>query len=64
MFIPGMTRIWVKPQRGDNQYWFQINRTSRGYTENEQLVDVYERDFPNQYFYQITADSDLCRPVG
>lgn len=63
MFIPGMTRIWCKPQRGDNQYWFQMSYKARGYTENEQLVEIYEQDFPGQYFYQITPDSDLCRPL-
>ena len=64
MFIAGLTRLWAKPQSGENQYWFQINRAARGYHENERLIDIYENDWPNQYFYQITADSDLCRPLG
>ena len=64
MFIPGLTRVWAKPQRGDSTYWFKMSYAPRGYSDNERLVDHYESEFPNQYFYQITADSDLCRPLG
>ena len=59
-----MTRIWCKRQNGDNQYWFAMSYAARGYTENEQLVDLYEEQFPNQYYYLITADHDLCRPAS
>ena len=64
MFIAGMTRIWCKPQRGENAHWFPMAYAPRGYSENAQLVDIYERDFPNAYYYLITADSDLCRPLA
>jgi len=64
MFIPGMTIIWCKPRTGDNAYWMRMSYAPRGYSDNEQLVEIYEEDFPNQYYYQITADSELCRPAS
>ena len=64
MFIPGMTRIWCKRRNDASAYWTKMSYAPRGYTANEQLVDIYEEQFPNQYYYQITADSDLCRPAS
>ena len=63
--IPGLTRIWAKRNANDQTYhWFSMPYAARGYDENEQLVDYYESEFPGQYFYQITADSNLCRPIA
>lgn len=63
--IPGLTRIWAKRNATDQTYyWFSMPYAPRGYDENMQLVDHYESEFPGQYFYKITADSNLCRPKG
>ena len=36
----------------------------RGFTECERLVEDYEDRFGHLYTYAITADLDICRPVG
>ena len=63
VFIPGFTRIWCKRQNTPDAYWFPMPYAPRGFAENLRLVDIYEEDFPGAYYYQITADSDLCRPM-
>ena len=61
--IAGLCRIWARPKSGDNHYWTKLTYAPRGYHECEQLVDIYEEEWGTHYSYEITADSDICRPV-
>ena len=63
MFIPGQCRMWARPTTGDQQYWRAMSYAPRDYRACEHIVGIYTNDFPNME-YRITADSDLCRPVG
>ena len=59
-----MCRIWAKRiDSTEKQYWFSMPYAARGYSDCEQLVDYYEEQFPNAYLYEITADSNICRPM-
>ena len=60
--IAGMCRVWARPTTGDNQYWTKLSYAPRGYADCEALVDYYEEEWGHHYLYEITADSDLCRP--
>ena len=62
--IPGLCRIWARRQSGDNMYWFSMPYAARGYRDCVSLVDHYQGEWGNHYQYRITADHDLCRPVG
>jgi len=63
MFIPGLCRVWAKRISTEPQYWFKMAYAPRGYGDCESLVEYYEENWPNGYYYQITADSDICRPA-
>lgn len=63
--IPGMCRIWAKRINGeDRSYWIAMPYAARGYDDCQSIVDYYEEEWPGAYLYEITADSDLCCPVG
>jgi hypothetical protein len=55
--------MWARPTTGDQQYWRAMSYAPRDYRACEHIVGTYTNDFPNME-YRITADSDLCRPVG
>ena len=61
--IAGLCRVWARPTTGDNQYWTKLSYAARGYADCEALVDYYEEEWGSHYLYEITADSDLCRPA-
>ena len=66
-FIPGMCRVWSRRRRSEgveSTYWVAMPYAARGYRDCANLIEYYEDRFGNLYDYAITADSDLCRPVG
>ena len=60
--IPGICRVWARRTSGEDQYWHVLPYAPRGYSECQQLVDYYEEQWGSHYVYEITANSDLCRP--
>ena len=63
--IPGMCRLWMrpKPTPQSRPFWTEAPNRPGGYTEMEDLQDVYEEKFPGLYEFRITADSYLCKPL-
>ena len=61
-FISGLCRIWCRRTDGTDPYWKPMTYPHRGWSDCVRIVEDYQRRFPQQYDYEITTDSDICRP--
>lgn len=61
-FIPGLCRVWAKTPQWP--YWRAMTYPARGWHDCVAIAENYQERFGSLYSYEVTADSDLCRPRG